>query len=415
MQVKRLLRRAVRLLCGLGVLALAPVLGLATLAGMASVTLDPGVFTIAGLAVFACVCYLGLLLCVPRPGARWGRWVRAAGLLGAEAWVVWIVATATLTVPDPAAAGARPVPGQRFWELDTGSRLAYVRAAPKERGNDVPVVVLHGGPGTPDLRGDAAFFGKLAADGYDVYVYDQLGTGRSARLEDPERYGLRRDVQDLEAIRRAVGAEQLTLIGHGSGAQLAAAYLATFPGRVANVVYSSPAPLAPPPAMAVLGRAEPLLEPRALATYTLMRVRPSAARAFAADAELDARLDAQHARLAPALHCAGARAVQGGGAVAPGAGGYASLADRTPDPAVRQALAATQVPTLVIKGECDHQPWSSALDYPRAALAYLPGAGHAAYADRPGPYLRELRAFLSGRPPAAPLTPQPPPGYQGPP
>lgn len=34
----------------------------------------------------------------------------------------------------------------------------------------------------PDLRGDSEYFGRLARDGFDVYVYDEVGTGRSSRL-----------------------------------------------------------------------------------------------------------------------------------------------------------------------------------------------------------------------------------------
>ena len=77
-----------------------------------------------------------------------------------------------------------------------------------------PVIFLHGGPGTPDMKGDSEYFGRLARSGFDVYVYDEVGTGRSSRLEDPRRYTLTRDVADLEAIREKIGAERVVLIGH---------------------------------------------------------------------------------------------------------------------------------------------------------------------------------------------------------
>ncbi|MCK2219403.1 alpha/beta hydrolase [Actinomadura sp. ATCC 31491] len=286
----RIARRAA---AGAAVLALSPVAGLAALAGTAMVGLPPGVFTAAGLAVFASVCFLGLLLCVPRPRRPWARWVRALAVLGTAGLVVWQTAGVTLRPPSPAPPGASgKVPGQREWRLPTGSRLAYVRLAPRKAVRPEPVVFLHGAPGLSDLAADARFYGRLTADGHQVYVYDRAGTGRSARLADPRGYGLARDVADLEAIRREVGADRLNLVARDEGARLAVAYLAAYPGRVAGAVLYAPAALTPgraTAAAALLTGQEPP-GPRLLAVYTLLRVDPRAAQSFAGDAELDAYL-----------------------------------------------------------------------------------------------------------------------------
>ncbi|MFI6503296.1 alpha/beta fold hydrolase [Nonomuraea typhae] len=400
--MRRFLRVGGRLACGLAVLLLAPVPGLAALAGMAAVGAGPPVFAAAALTVFASVFYLGLLLCVPRPRAVWGRRVRAVALLGVEALAVWQVSAAVLTAPGAGVPAPR-VAGQREWELPTGSRLAYVKAAAGKPAG-APVIVLQG---RGDLAGDAAFFGVLAADGRDVYVYDPLGTGRSQRLADPQGYGLPRDVADLEAIRDELAAGRIVLIGHGTGAQLAAAYLGAFPGRVERVVFSSPAPLRTAAAIGFPAGPQPPwpgVDARMLAIQTLLRVEPKAARAFAGDGELDARLDRQRRLTAAAHHCPGA----GAAPVVPGAGGYASLAAR---PLARPAAAG--VPVLLIKGSCDFQPWSSIRDYPRGRLVYLREAGHAAYADAPGPYLKAVRRFLAGENPGIPAGERPP-TYRGP-
>ncbi|GAA2829239.1 hypothetical protein GCM10020220_017670 [Nonomuraea rubra] len=284
-----------RMVAGGLVLALAPVAGLAALAGMALVGAGPEVFTVVGLAVFASVLFLGLLLCVPRPHVAWGRWSRAVLVLGVEAAAVWQVSALTLNplaVP-PAPAG---VAGQREWRLPTGSRLAYVRIAPERVTRPEPVVFLHGGPGVGDLEGDSAFYGRLASAGFEVYVYDQLGAGRSARLADPRGYGLARDVADLEAIRRTVRAGRLNLVARDYGAQLAAAYLAAHPGQVARAVLYSPTGLTPARAPSRIATSAiplgpgALPHPRTLAVSALLRVDPATARAFAGDRELDAHL-----------------------------------------------------------------------------------------------------------------------------
>ncbi|MFC4120792.1 alpha/beta fold hydrolase [Nonomuraea zeae] len=398
-------RLAGRAVTGAGVLVLSPVLGLAGLAGMAMVGAGPETFTVTGLAVFAAMFFLGLLLCVPRPGAVWGRWLRAVLILGVEAAVVWQVAGATLhPAPGLAAPSRTPqVPGQREWRLPTGSRLAYVRIAPKRVTRQDPVVFLHGGPGVADLAGDSAFFGKLAADGHQVYVYDQLGAGRSERLADPREYGLTRDVADLEAIRQIVGARRLNLVARDYGAQLAAAYLAQHPDRVAGAVLDSPAGLdRPSAAAAALPGTGGQLEPRALAVYTLLRVEPRAAHAFAGDRELEAYLGlARHREHRP---CATARPGD-----ATGSSGYAGLAERSLPGSLREGLAGSSAPVLIVKGACDEQSWSSAAAYRRA----LPAARFA-YAGDGAAYLGMLRAFLAGRPVDTYDGDGPPPGYRGP-
>lgn len=417
-----------RLLAALAVLVLAPVLGLASLAGMASVTTNPALAVFLGLAVFASVFFLGLLLFVPRPRTAPWRRVRAAILVLVETFVVVRVVPATIR-PFPDTLSARPeVAGQRYWDLPTGSRIAYVRMAPKQPQASTPVVFLHGGPGVADMERDAAFFGALTSDGYVVYVYDQVGAGSSGRLADPRGYGLARDVADLEAIRQAVGAEQLILIGHSYGAQVAAAYLAHHADHVAKAVFSSPGSLTPSSTgAALLSRLDPgqgralsldLLHPRALAAYTLVQVNPQAAHALVGDDEMDARFARYYELLQPALHCRGATV---GRSVA-GVGAYANLSPQAlgapPRPDLRPALGATTTPALVLKGSCDYLSWSSAIEYRRVLrgteVVYLRHAGHDAYQDQPGAYLASLRAFLAGRPVPAYDSDQPPADYEGP-
>ncbi|MGP3957679.1 alpha/beta fold hydrolase [Nonomuraea sp. 3N208] len=440
-------RLAGRVVAGAGVLALSPVLGLATLAGMAMVGAQPTAFAVTGLAVFASVFFLGLLLVVPRPRAAWGRWLRAVVILGVEATVVWQVTVATLR-PAPSHAPLAPVAGQREWRLQTGSKLAYVRLAPKRVTRPDPVVFLHGGPGVADLAASSAFFGKLTADGYQVYVYDQIGAGRSARLRDPRGYGLTRDVADLEAIRQAVGAGRLNLIAQDYGAQLAVAYLAAHPDRVAKAVLSSPAGLSQgsPTASVLASPSEPSQgsssatfpasptepsreapawepqgreadgkvevaavfgrdgtpDPRLLAVSTLLRVDPRAAHAFAGDRELDAYLDL--VRQGAPHPCP---------AAATGSGGYVGLTGRAAPGSLRLRLTGVMSPVLIVKGQCDEQSWASAIGFrqalPSARLAYLGGGTYRSEA-----YLGLLRAFLSGRPVPAYEGQVPPPGYRGP-
>ncbi|MEU1181435.1 alpha/beta fold hydrolase [Streptomyces sp. NPDC005820] len=80
----------------------------------------------------------------------------------------------------------------------------------------------------------------LAERGYDVYAYDQLGSGRSTRLADPTGCTVARQIADLEAVRQPIGAERVVLLGASWGATLAAEYLAARPGPVARMVLTLP-------------------------------------------------------------------------------------------------------------------------------------------------------------------------------
>jgi proline iminopeptidase len=329
------------------------------------------------------------------------------------------VLTSLLPPRDPAPSPA-PVPGQRFWDLSTGSRIAYVRLSAQGTAAATPIVFLHGGPGVPDMQGDAAYFGQLTADGFDVYVYDQVGSGRSSRLADPRGYTIARQVDDLEAIRGLIGVDKMLLIGHSAGGPIVASYMARHPEHVAAAVFSSPGALPgtrDTSAGGLTGRLDTadrlrlyalLLRPRALLTYGLLQVNPRAAYAFAGDREMDARFDRVYNRSRPALHCRGLPP----GPALHGLGFYANQfpqsAAHEPDPNPRPALAGQNTPALIIKGSCDYLSWSSALAYgqalPQSKLVYLSGAGHNAYQVKPVVFLACVRAFLTGRPlPFAPV------------
>jgi proline iminopeptidase len=407
------------------------VAGLAALISVAGITDRIPVFLLAGFAAF-CLVYLLALVLVTRgiaPSSR--RRVRAfVFLAGAVAVVGAFTVTALLPLGDPRLPPA-PVPGQRVWELPTGSTIAYVHMAAEGPVRPTPLIFLHGGPGVPDMVGDSTYFGQLARDGFDVYVYDQVGRGRSARLADPRGYTLERDVADLEAIRQSIGAEQMILIGHSSGGMLAAAYAAANQEHVAKMVLSSPADPSPMVRGAsMVGRLSLreqiavyalLLQPRALLGYTLLQVNPLAAHAFAGDAEMDARFDRIYNRTRPALHCAG----KSPGPPLHGLGFYAHYYPQSPasppHPDFLSALAHQTIPVLVIKGRCDYLSWSSAVAYletlPDARLVYLADAGHNAYQDEPDQFIAQVRAFILDQPlPNPPYTGHLLPiDYEGPP
>jgi proline iminopeptidase len=386
--------------------------GLGALLGVAAVTDRPQLFVLAGLLAFCAAYFFGLLLATRKVNASRRLRVRTLLFCAGTAVVAGFFAWAALLPMDDPRLPPAPVEGQRFWELSTGSRIAYVRVPAEGEARETPIAFLHGGPGVPDMKGDADYFGRLAGEGFDVYVYDQVGTGRSSRLADPRGYALERDVADLEEIREMIGANKVVLIGHSHGGAIAAAYAAAHPEHVAKMVLSSPEDPSPSAGGASmlfrlstkekLGVYSLLLPPRPMLAYALLQVNPEAAHAFAGDPEMDARQDRVYNRTRPAIHCrdkSPGPALHGLGFFA---NQYPQSATRVPHADFLPALAKRTVTTLVIKGRCDYLSWSSAQEYlralPNARLLYLDDSGHNAYQDEPERYMDDVQAFLLGRP-----------------
>lgn len=102
------------------------------------------------------------------------------------------------------------------------------------------VVVLHGGPGAHHDYLLPQY--DLLASGRELFYYDQRGGGRSpVPRETP--LGWRDHVADLEAVRRHLTFERLTLCGYSWGGLLAVLYYLEHPDRVARLALVSPASL----------------------------------------------------------------------------------------------------------------------------------------------------------------------------
>ncbi len=85
----------------------------------------------------------------------------------------------------------------------------------------VPLLVLHGGPGFFSMPREVCDL----ADERPVIFYDQLGCGRSDRPADTSCFCVEHYVEELAAVREALGLNRLHIMGHSWGAMLAAEYV----------------------------------------------------------------------------------------------------------------------------------------------------------------------------------------------
>jgi len=156
------------------------------------------------------------------------------------------------------------VPLDRSGGVPGSVRLRVARYdAPSRR----PVLLyLSGGPGGAGVEefADVLFEVGALARRFDLVSYDQRGTGgsgllRCRALERDDRlrstaageacarrlgarrafYTTRESVEDVEAVRRALGAPKLTLFGISYGTKLALAYARAHPDRVERIALDS--------------------------------------------------------------------------------------------------------------------------------------------------------------------------------
>ena len=78
--------------------------------------------------------------------------------------------------------------GVQYWELPTGSRIGYTLIPGRNNPKPTPIIYLHGGPGGFIGENHIAMLTPLADDGYDVYLYDQVGSGEDIFGRMKERF-----------------------------------------------------------------------------------------------------------------------------------------------------------------------------------------------------------------------------------
>jgi proline iminopeptidase len=291
------------------------------------------------------------------------------------------------------------------WRVAPGIELRHEAVG---AGRDI--VVVHGGPALPYPRPWRA--AELLSTGLRWHFYDQRGCGGSSRPFDraptantwksmqtvEAKLGLAEQVADLERIRRLLGKERLTLVGHSFGALIAALYAAEWPERVEALVLVAPAPLFTMPAndADLFSLLRSRLPPGSAADYDAYVRRYFDFRAqFAKD---EASLGSFFGEFGRFYGLAARRTPPENGATP---GGFLTLAlylslgqrhDWT------LAMSGVTAPVLVIHGEEDLQPRAAtervAALFARSHVQALPDAGHFPFDEQPEAFAQAVSDFL---------------------
>jgi proline-specific peptidase len=287
--------------------------------------------------------------------------------------------------------GFVPFRGHRTWYRVVGDERSEGK---------LPVVLLHGGPGaTHDYLEP---LGALAeTGGRRVVFYDQIGCGKSDLPEDDSLWVVETFVEELDAVRGALGLDRIHLFGSSWGGMLAMEYALTQPrGLESLILASSPASIPqwveetgklradlPPDVQAVLDRHEaagttddPEYEEAATEFYKrhVCRTEPwpdCVLRSF--------QFTAEHGVVYRTMNGPSEFHVTG----------------NIRDWSVVERLPEIRVPTLVVTGEYDEATpainKTVADGIPGAESVIYPGASHMAHVEDTEGYVRLLDEFLS--------------------
>ncbi|MFM9911775.1 MAG: alpha/beta hydrolase, partial [Chitinophagaceae bacterium] len=295
----------------------------------------------------------------------------------------------------------------KYWSMESGYKIAYIKIEGDSANTNPSIIFLHGGPGGYIHSAIINQMKEVAQNGYDVYLYDQIGSGLSDRLPKPKDYSFGRHLIDLnDIIISKIKSRQVILIGHSYGGILATHFTANHPELVAKLILSSPGDLQPQRenndgSIADLNIMYPtplqyqfktpievfeqterdFLQPRIVMSMLWAMAFNSK---WASDKEFDDYTNTMASKFTTGMVADPKNIKPEEG----GAGGYShgfsnyygNLSD------VRGKLKQLSIPTLVLQGQYDQGEYSSVYEYAdllKGEYTFIENAGHIIWWDKP--------------------------------
>jgi proline iminopeptidase len=265
-------------------------------------------------------------------------------------------------------------------------------------GPKTPLLAIHGGPGFP-----SDYLDTLAPLGNErsVYLWDQLGCGRSDRPTDPSLWNIPRFVEEMHAVRTGLGLTRLHILGQSWGTCLATDYLLTKGlDGVASVTLAGPVMSA----RRYLADVRPMIS-EVSAEHQAVIAEAERTQVYDSPAYL-AATEAFYAlhitrSLSPETRVLWDRTVAGAGLdtyVAMNGPSEFSFNGSLQSYEREADLPRLQLPVLFLSGEFDTCTPDAARHFasqtPNAEVAVIPGAGHVTTLDNPDATNAAVRAFI---------------------
>ncbi len=301
--------------------------------------------------------------------------------------------------------------GTEYWNLNSGSKIAYTLIHAKQHQKGIPILFLQGGPGGPIYERNIRSLSPLSEEGFDIYLYDQVGCGYSNRLDDVKQYTTLRHKEDLEEIIERIGSKKVILLAQSWGAILASLYAADHPDKIEKIIFTGPGPLLPIKeelAAIPVPDSFQLKKPaytNAQANRMTHNVRTKAmawfAKTFGWKIASDQEADAFQTHLSNETNKSTVCDISKAPVAENGGGFYCqvmTVASFASTPDIRTKLSECKFPVLIMKGQCDNQNWGYTSEYLEVFkdhhLIIIPDAGHSISIEQPKAYLNTIRNFL---------------------
>jgi proline iminopeptidase len=123
-------------------------------------------------------------------------------------------------------------PMQEGFVTSHGALIYY-----KVVGRGAPLMIVHGGPGASHDY-FLPYLLPLMRSNKLVFI-DERGGGKSSKCADPTQYTIANMVEDLEAVRQALGLGKISLLGHSFGGALVEAYAFKYQKNLSHLILGS--------------------------------------------------------------------------------------------------------------------------------------------------------------------------------
>ena len=117
--------------------------------------------------------------------------------------------------------------------VDSHGALIYYQSV----GHGAPLMIVHGGPGASHDY-FLPYLLPLMRTSRLVFI-DERGSGKSSKLEDAKQYTIANMVEDIEAVRQALGLGKISLLGHSFGGALVQAYALKYQKNLSHLILGS--------------------------------------------------------------------------------------------------------------------------------------------------------------------------------
>lgn len=310
-----------------------------------------------------------------------------------------------------------PRESTQYWELNTGSKIAYTHLKSKIDTIKSTIIYLHGGPGAYIDDSKISTFEEFSKKGYEVYLYDQIGCGLSERLNNPEEYTVQRHSNDLEEILNIVKSKNTTLIGQSWGGFLASYFASYHPEYVDKIVLTSPGGIKPADSL-ITEKYEPnliigltniddrtkVINEKISNSFILkeklwLALGTTVSTSFVSNHKVDGILHKTSKVFAPVLVCDTANTPsEPKGRPGMYCSIFTNKSYKDVPLELRDKMKLFSNPVLILKADCDYISWQETYEYkelfPNTKLKVIKDAGHSICIENKTDYISEILRFL---------------------